>query len=161
MKQPPKPERETTTPPRRIPTARKWLVFAAVAPGIFVTLLDEIGVNQAVPRIATHFNATIPDVQWIVLAYLLTVGALLLPIGRVADMIGHRKIYLAGVSIFALGGLLAGFSQSVLMLVLFKVMQGTGAAMIQATGLPIITSAFPTAQRGRAIGGFVGVLAMG
>ncbi|MBM3945143.1 MAG: MFS transporter, partial [SAR202 cluster bacterium] len=119
------------------------------------------GINQAVPRIATHFNATIPDVQWIVLAYLLTVGTLLLPIGRLSDMIGHRKVYLAGVTVFALGGLLSGFSQSVLMLVLLKVMQGAGAAMIQATGLPIITSAFPSSQRGRAIGAFVGVLALG
>ena len=141
--------------------ARKWVVFGAVAPGIFMTLLDEFGLNQAVPPIADHFDATIPDVQWVVLGYLLTVGALLLPVGRLADIAGHRRLYLIGVSIFTVGALLAGSTPSLHALVGFKVFQGVGAAMVQATSVPIITSAFPTSERGKALGMFMGVLALG
>ena len=141
--------------------ARKWVVFGAMAPGVFMTLLDEFGLNQAVPAIADHFDATIPDVQWVVLGFLLSVGALLIPVGRLADIVGHRRLYLVGVVIFTVGALLAGSTPSLQALVGFKVFQGAGAAMIQATSVPIITSAFPTGQRGRALGLFMGVIALG
>ncbi len=141
--------------------ARKWVVFGAVAPGIFVTLLDEFGLNQAVPPIADHFDATIPEVQWVVLGYLLTVGALLLALGRLADIVGLRRMYLAGMVIFTAGAVLAGSTPSLGALIGFKVFQGVGAAMVQATSVPIITSAFPSGQRGRALGMFMAVLALG
>ena len=143
------------------PSARKWVVFGAVAPGVFVTLLDEIGVNQALPAIADRFDATIPDVQWIVLGLLLTVGALQLPVGRFADMVGQRRVYTAGLAVFALGALLAALAPSLVVLVLFRVLQGVGAAMVQATSLPIIATAFPARERGKGIGMFMGVLAFG
>ena len=142
-------------------SARKWVVFGAVAPGIFVTLLDEFGLNQAVPPIADHFDATIPEVQWVVLGYLLTVGALLLAIGRLGDIAGLRRLYLAGMVIFTLGAVLAGSTPSLGALIGFKVFQGVGAAMVQATSVPIITSAFPSGERGRALGMFMAVLALG
>lgn len=126
-----------------------------------MTLVDEIGINQAIPAIAAQFSATIPAVQWVVVGYLLTVSVLLLPVGRISDMVGHRKVYLAGLAVFTIGAVLAGFSPVLMALVLSKVLQGVGAAMIQATSLPIITASFPAAERGRAIGGFVGVLALG
>jgi EmrB/QacA subfamily drug resistance transporter len=126
-----------------------------------MTLLDEFGLNQAVPAISEHFNATIPDVQWVVLGFLLTTGALLLPVGRLADMVGHRRLYLAGIIIFTIGALLAGSSPTLSALIGFKVLQGVGAAMVQATVVPIITSAFPSTQRGKALGMFMGVLALG
>ena len=126
-----------------------------------MTLLDEFGLNQAVPAISEHFNATIPDVQWVVLGFLLTTGALLLPVGRLADMVGHRRLYLAGIVIFTVGALLAGSTPSLSALIGFKVLQGVGAAMVQATVVPIITSAFPSTERGKALGMFMGVLALG
>ena len=64
------------------PTTPKWVVFGALAPGVFMTLLDEFGLHQAIPAISDHFNATSPDVQWVVLGFLLTTGALLLPVLR-------------------------------------------------------------------------------
>jgi len=128
---------------------------------MFMTLLDEFGLNQAVPAISEHFNATIPDVQWVVLGFLLATGALLLPVGRLADMVGHRRLYLAGIVIFTVGALLAGSSPTLSALIGFKVLQGVGAAMVQATVVPIITSAFPSTQRGKALGMFMGVLALG
>ena len=132
-----------------------------MSPGVFMTLLDEFGLNQAVPAISEHFNATIPDVQWVVLGFLLTTGALLLPVGRLADMVGHRRLYLAGIVIFTVGALLAGSTPSLSALIGFKVLQGVGAAMVQATVVPIITSAFPSTERGKALGMFMGVLALG
>ncbi len=126
-----------------------------------MTLLDEFGLNQAVPAISDHFNATIPEVQWVVLGFLLATGALLLPVGRLADILGHRRIYLVGVIIFTAGALLAGSTPTLSALIGFKVLQGVGAAMVQATAVPIITGAFPTSQRGKALGMFMGVLALG
>ena len=143
------------------PPPRKWAVFGAVAPGVFVTLLDEIGVNQALPSIADHFDATIPDVQWIVLGFLLTVGALMLPVGRFSDIVGHRRVYTVGLAVFTLGALLAALAPSLVVLILFRVLQGAGAAMVQATSLPIIATSFPPHERGKGIGLFMGVLAFG
>ena len=148
---------EPAAPSRR----GKWLVFGAVAPGTFAILVDEFGINQAIPPIAASFNATIPAVQWVVLAYLLTAGALLLPLGRVADILGHRRVYLVGLVIFTGGAVLAGFSPNLVTLVLSKGVQAAGAALIQAASLPIIVAAFPSVERGKAIGLFVGVLALG
>ena len=143
------------------PTTPKWVVFGALAPGVFMTLLDEFGLHQAIPAISDHFNATIPDVQWVVLGFLLTTGALLLPVGRLADMAGHRRLYLLGLFIFTAGALFAGSTPSLSALIGFKVLQGVGAALVQATAVPIITSAFPTTERGKALGMFAGVLALG
>jgi MFS family permease len=110
--------------------ALKWTVFLVLAPGIFASLMDEIGVFQALPRIADGFGSTIPQVQWVVLAYLLTIGALMVPMGRLSDIVGRRRVYMAGLAVFALGGLLAGLAPSLTMLILFKVLQGVGGAMI-------------------------------
>ena len=126
-----------------------------------MTLLDEIGVNQALPAIADRFDATIPDVQWIVLGFLLTVGALLLPVGRFSDMVGRHRVFTAGLAIFALGALLAALAPSLVVLILCRVLQGAGAAMVQATSLSIIATTFPSHERGKGIGMFVGVLALG
>ena len=78
----------------------RWLVFAALAPGLLGVTSDEAGLTVALPRIADQFNATIPEVQWVVLAYILTIGSLMIPIGKVADMVGHRRLYLIGAGIF-------------------------------------------------------------
>ena len=147
--------------PQTTAPSSKWAVFGAVAPGIFVTLLDEIGVNQALPPIADRFDATIPEVQWIVLGFLLTVGALLLPIGRFSDMAGRRRVFVVGLAVFTAGAVLAGLAPTLVALILFRVLQGLGVAMVQATSLPIIANAFPTRERGKAIGLFMGVLAFG
>ena len=131
------------------------MVFAALAPGLFGTMADESGINQALPRIAEHFDAPIPEVQWVVLAYILTIGALIIPLGRLADMVGRRRIYLLGAAVFAIGALAAGSAPGLLSLVGLKVVQGVGAAMIHATGMAILTSAFPPRERGKAVGLFM------
>ncbi len=139
----------------------KWLVFGTIAIGMFVSVLDQTSVNQALPRIASYFGATIPAVQWVLLGYTLTTGSLLLPMGRLSDIVGRKRVYIVGFGFFLVGAALAGISTSLSALILFKVLQGVGAAMIQANGMAIIITAFPASQRGRVIGLFMTTIGMG
>ena len=123
--------------------------------------MDQTGVNLALPQIADHFDATIPAVQWVALGYILTTGALLLPMGRLSDIVGRKRIYLVGFVVFTVGAVLAGFAPSLLGVILSKVFQGVGAAMIQANGMAIVTSTFAPSERGKAIGLFMTVVGMG
>ena len=137
----------------------RWIFFAAAMPGILLTLMDEFGIHQAIPVITDNFNATIPESQWIALGYLLSTGALLMPAGRFADRIGYKKLYFYGLLVFVVGALLSGFAPSLLTLILFKVLQGVAAAMIQATTIPIIISKF-TNDRGKVLGAFGFLMAL-
>ena len=137
----------------------RWIFFAAAMPGILLTLMDEFGIHQAIPVITDNFNATIPESQWIALGYLLSTGALLMPAGRFADRIGYKRLYFYGLLVFVVGALLSGFAPSLLTLILFKVLQGVAAAMIQATTIPIIISKF-TNDRGKALGAFGFLMAL-
>ena len=137
----------------------RWIFFAAAMPGVLLTLMDEFGIHQAVPVITDTFNATIPESQWIALGYLLSTGALLMPAGRLADRIGYKRLYFIGLIVFVTGAVFAGFAPSLLSLVLFKMLQGVAAAMIQATTIPIIISKFPN-DRGKALGAFGFLMAL-
>jgi MFS family permease len=139
----------------------KWWAFTAIAVGMFGTLVDQTSVNLALPRIADHFDSTIPAVQWIALGYILVTGSLLLPMGRLSDMIGRRRVYTAGFVIFIAGAALTGSAPSLFGLILFKLFQGIGAAMIQANAMAIMTSAFPGRERGKAIGLFMMIVGLG
>ena len=139
----------------------KWWAFATIGIGTFVSVGDQTGVNLALPRIADHFDATIPAVQWVTLGYVLTTGSLLLPMGKLSDMIGRKRVYVAGFAIFTLAAVLTGLSPSLITLVLFKLLQGVGAAMVQANGMAIVTSTFPGSERGKAIGLFMTVVGLG
>ena len=139
----------------------RWRVFGAIAIGMFVSVADQTGVNLALPPLADHFDAAIPVVQWVALGYSLTVGSLLLPMGRLSDIIGRKRVYTLGFSIFTLGAILAGSSTALLAAILFRVFEGVGAAMVQANGMAILTSAFPTRERGKVIGLFMTVVGVG
>jgi MFS family permease len=130
----------------------KWYVMAAVGTGVFLATIDGSIVNVALPTLERAYNTTFPIVQWVVLAYLLTVTTLMLSVGRVADMIGKKNIYASGFVIFTLGSVLCGLAPSVYWLVGFRVLQAVGAAMIMALGTAIITEAFPSSERGTALG---------
>ncbi len=131
---------------------RKWYVMAAVAMGTFLGTIDGSIVNVALPTLVGAFDSELAIVQWIVLAYLLTVATLMLSVGRLADMFGKGQIYASGMVIFTLGSLACGLSTSISMLIAFRVLQAVGAAMVVALGAAIITEAFPPTERGRALG---------
>ncbi len=115
-------------------------------------MVDYGSVGVALPSIATHFGADIPTVQWVVIGFAVTVIALLLPMGRLADLIGLKRVYIMGSLVFIAGALAAGMAPSLAFLALSRVAQGVGAAMTQGTGMAIVIAAFPPSERGKAIG---------
>ena len=130
----------------------KWWAFATVAMGTFVSVLDQSGLSLALPLIAADLDASIPAVQWVTLAYMLATSSLLLPVGRMSDILGRKRVYVAGFVIFIAAAILAGSSNTLDFIIGFKALQGVGAAMIQANGMAIVTTTFPARERGKAIG---------
>lgn len=120
--------------------------------GHFLATLDGSIVNVAMPTLERTLDTTFAIVQWVVLAYLLTITTLLLGIGRLADIIGKKRIYLTGFVVFTTGSLCCGLAPTIGWLIAARVFQAIGAAMIMALGPAIITEAFPAAQRGQALG---------
>ena len=134
------------------PARAPWSVFAAVALGTFMATLDSSIVNIALPTLARTFRAGVTQIEWVALAYVLTITALLLPFGRLGDALGRRRVFLAGLALFTLGSLACAFAVSAATLIFARVAQGVGASMVSANSVALITAAFPAAQRGRALG---------
>jgi len=135
----------------------KWLVFIAVATGVFLATIDSSIVNIALPTLTKYFNAPFSTVEWVVLAYLITATSLMLGVGRLADMHGSKPYYLAGFIVFLAGSVACGQATSIGMLIAARVIQAIGASMMMALGSAIVTDAFPPSERGKALG-FVGVI---
>ena len=142
-------------------TNYKWWAFLAVEIGTFASVMDQGSVIVALPTIADHFKTDLPTVQWVMVVYALTISALLLPMGRLSDLIGRKRVYIAGFVIFVLGSALAGFSTDIKILIAARLIQGIGSAMTQGTGLAIVTSAFPGNERGKVMGLYLSVVGMG
>lgn len=130
----------------------KWLVMAAVGMGIFLATIDGSIVNIALPTLGSAFDANFATLQWVVLAYLVTISTLMLSVGRLADMIGKKTIYASGFMVFTLGSVLCGLSPTVYWLIGARILQALGAAMVMALGTAIIIEAFPPQEWGRALG---------
>jgi EmrB/QacA subfamily drug resistance transporter len=130
----------------------KWPVMIAVSMGVFLATIDGSIVNIAMPTLERALNTDLPTVQWVVLSYLLVVATLLLSVGRLADMVGKKPVYLLGIVVFTLSSALCGLSPTVYWLIGFRVLQAIGAAMIMALGPAIVTEAFPARERGKVLG---------
>lgn len=141
--------------------AYKWWVFSAVALGTLTSVVNHGGMSIALPTIAQHFDSDLSTAQWVVVAEGLAISALILPMGRLSDILGRKIVYVAGLAVFAVAALLAAGSQSILALIAFKVVQGLGAAMTQGTGMAMIASAFPARERGKGIGLHASVVGVG
>ncbi len=139
----------------------KWWVFLALAIGTFTSVADFGSLNVTMPTIADHFGTDLPTAQWVLIGYALAISALLLPMGRLSDIVGRKRVYIIGFVIFIAGGLFAGTSDSILTLIMFKVLQGVGASMTQGTGMAMVLSSFPDKERGKAIGSFITVVGSG
>ena len=140
---------------------KRRLILLTIAAGTFVSVLDQTGVSLALPLMANEFDATIPLVQWVALGYMLATGALLLPAGRLSDLIGRKVVYVVGFTVFVLGALAAASSPNLIAIIVFRIIQGAGSAMIQANGMAILTTTFPAEQRARVIGMFMTMVGMG
>jgi EmrB/QacA subfamily drug resistance transporter len=133
---------------------RKWWTLIAVSVAIFMLLLDITVVNVALPDIQRSLHSSFSDLQWVVNAYALTLAAFLLTAGSVADLIGRRRVFLAGLIVFTGASAVCGFSTSPLMLNLARAVQGTGGAMMFSTSLALLAQAFHGKERGTAFGVF-------
>jgi EmrB/QacA subfamily drug resistance transporter len=131
---------------------RKWWTLIAVCVAIFMLLLDITVVNVALPDIQSSLHSSFSDLQWVVNAYALTLAAFLLTAGALADLLGRRRVFVAGLVLFTAASAACGLSGSPLALNLARAVQGTGGAMMFATSLALIASAFHGRERGTAFG---------
>ncbi len=132
-------------------STKRAALFTAVT-AAFLTPFMGSSVNLALPLIGKQFEIDAVLLSWISASYLLSAAMFLVPIGRVADIYGRKKIFLSGLSIFTVSLLLCGLAPSAMALIVFRFIQGLGSAMVFGTGMAILTSVFPPHERGRALG---------
>jgi EmrB/QacA subfamily drug resistance transporter len=137
----------------------RW-VLAATILASSMAFIDGTVVNVALPALQTHLNATALDVQWVIEAYSLFLSALLLVGGSLGDHYGRRKIFLIGVTVFALASIACGLAANVQHLIIARAVQGVGAALLVPGSLAIISNSFSENERGRAIGTWSGFSAI-
>src|SRR5215204_3652350 len=132
--------------------ASKWWTLLVVCLSIFMLLLDITIVNVALPDIQKDLGSSFEDLQWVVDAYALALAALLLASGSLADLLGRRRVFVAGLVLFVAASLLCGLSSSPTMLNFSRGFQGIGGAMMFATSLALIAQEFAPQERGTAFG---------
>src|SRR4030043_70082 len=133
-------------------SSHQWLILILISLASFMGALDATIVNISLPTISKYFQCDIATVSWVAMAYLLILSSTLIAFGRVADIRGYKKIYIAGFATFTIGSLLCGFSSNIYLLIGFRVLQGIGAAMLQAIGGAMIVRYLPEKNRGIAFG---------
>lgn len=143
------------------PLEHRYRVFLVCATGIFITVFDTSSSIVALPTIALDFGTDLPVAQWVVLANSLTIAALLVPMGRLSDLIGRKRIYVVGCCLFAIGASFAAFSPSILGLIASRAVVGTGSAMTQATAMAILIGNFDVSQRAKMLGWQMGAVGLG
>ena len=132
--------------------ASKWWTLLVVCLAIFMLLLDITVVNVALPDIQKELGASFEDLQWVVSAYALALAALLLASGSIADLLGRKRVFVAGLLLFVTASLFCGLSGSPTMLNVSRGLQGIGGAMMFATSLALIAQEFAPNERGTAFG---------
>jgi EmrB/QacA subfamily drug resistance transporter len=133
-------------------TRRRWLALAVLAVAQFMIFLDETVVNVALPSIKTSLGFSEPSLAWVINAYVLVFGGLILLGGRAADLAGRRRIFLLGTAIFGAASLADGLATSQGMLIGARALQGLGAALATPAALALVTNLFPAgSQRTRAL----------
>ncbi|MDL1895990.1 MFS transporter [Anaerolineae bacterium CFX7] len=130
----------------------KWIVLVCVGIGTFMSALDASVANIILPVVSRDFGASVTTVEWVVTIYLVVVSGWLLTFGRLGDMFGNKSLYVTGFGIFTASSLLAGLALNVYVLILFRVSQALGAAMLFSNSPAILTKNFPAEQRGQALG---------
>jgi EmrB/QacA subfamily drug resistance transporter len=129
-----------------------WLILAALCLGFFMILLDTTIVNIAIPQMSEHLNASLSEILWIINAYILTYAVLLITAGRLGDLYGPKRLFLVGLVIFTAASAACGFAQSPTQMIIFRVIQGLGGALLTPQTLSVLTVIFPPDKRGAAFG---------
>ncbi len=132
--------------------AYKWVALAVTTIGSLMVAIDSTIVILALPNMLQELHSNLVRMTWVIIGYLLVNTVLLLIFGRMADMFGRVRLYNLGFVVFTAGSVLCGFAQTDTMLIVSRLVQGTGGAMLAANGMAIITEVFPAEQRGQAMG---------
>ncbi len=131
---------------------KKWWILGTVSLAVFMAMLDVTIVNVALPEIQKSFSDSFANLQWVLNAYTLIYAVALLPISKLGDLFGRKRIFLVGLLFFMLGSLASGLASSNMLLNVFRGFQGIGGAAMMSLSLSIVTSSFPAKQRGLALG---------
>jgi EmrB/QacA subfamily drug resistance transporter len=139
---------------------RQWWTLAGTCAGLFLLMLDSTVVALALPSIRHDVGATPTGLQWVMNGYLLAITVFVVTAGRLGDMFGRKRLFLAGMVIFALGSLVSGAAGSQEALIAGRVLQGIGAAPMLPLSLAIVCNVFPASAQARALGVWAGVSAL-
>ena len=138
---------------RTAPDPHRWQALALLCTAMFMTILDVSIVNVALPSIGRSLEFSRENLQWVISAYAIAYGGFLLLAGRTADLVGRRRVFMSGVTLFTLASLVCGLAQSEGMLIASRAVQGLGAAIIAPAALSIVTTTFSEgAERNKALG---------
>ncbi|MBI4537393.1 MAG: MFS transporter [candidate division NC10 bacterium] len=141
-------------------TERRVVLLTATLTS-FMTPFMASSINIALPAIAKEFSLGAVTLTWVATAFILPAAIFLLPFGRLADISGRKRVFAWGVAVFTVASVLCAFSPSAVTLIAFRILQGIAAAMLFSTGTAILTSVYPTGERGRVLGYNVGAVYMG
>ncbi len=153
------PSVENTVPASHA-TEKQIVLMSAILAG-FITPFDGSAVNIALPTMGAEFHMNAISLSWVTTAYLLSSAMFLVPFGKIADIYGRKKVFLYGIAVFSLASLSMTMVGSAEMLIVGRVLQGLGSAMIFGTGIAMITSVYPPGERGKALGIYVTAVYIG
>lgn len=139
----------------------RYIILIIVLMGVFMSVVDTNVVNVALPTITNYFQVDIAQSQWVVTSYLIFITCFLLIFGRVSEYTGKTKLFMAGIAIFTISSLGCGISGNIYYLIFFRIIQGLGAAVVFSIDMAIIVQAFPSYERGKALGFLVMTIAFG
>ena len=134
-----------------------WLVLVVLTTGFFMIMLDTTIVNVAIPAMSAGLNITLDQILWVLNSYILVYAVLLITAGRLGDLYGQRTLFAIGLAIFTVASGLCGFAQDANQLIVARILQGVGGALLTPQTLAILTSLFPPERRGAAFGIWAGV----
>lgn len=135
-----------------IKSRNPWLVLSTLLLGLFVMGVSSTSVNTAIPAISSDLGATFDQLLWVINIYALVIAVLVITTGRLGDLYGPKKLFIAGLALFTLASVACGLAQSPTQLILARVIQGVGGALVSPQSLSMISKVFPPERRGRALG---------
>ena len=128
---------------------------------LFCVQIDYFAMNLALPRMAADLDSNATDLQWVISVYMLMLGAFMVPAGRIGDIFGRRRALLAGIALFGLASAMCAVAPSATLVIVFRAIQGLGAALIFPVSVSVLTNAFPAARASHAIGVAYGIAGLG
>jgi EmrB/QacA subfamily drug resistance transporter len=146
---------------QQVDHSRKWLVLVAIASSTILATIDASIVNVAFPTLVEDLGTSFNIIQWVALAYLLTIATLTMGMSRLGDVVGKKSLFVGGIILFTTASALCGLVPDVSWLIGFRVLQAVGAVLILALGAAILVEAFPANERGKALGWIGTTVSMG